>query len=70
MSTCLRLHTRVTDYLAERRRLGFELQSHDTLLADFAQFVADRQRTAQSQPGVCRGTAVRNQAGDARPDNR
>lgn len=42
MSARPRLHTRVTDYLAERRRLGFELQSHDTLLADFAQFVADR----------------------------
>jgi hypothetical protein len=42
MSARLRLQTRVADYLAERRRLGFELQSHDTLLADFAQFVADR----------------------------
>ena len=36
MSAHIRLKTRVADYLAERRRLGFELHSHDTLLADFA----------------------------------
>lgn len=36
------LQARVDDYLAERRRLGFELQSLDTLLADFAKFVAVR----------------------------
>ena len=42
MSAHIRLQTRVADYLAERRRLGFELHSHDTLLADFAQFVANR----------------------------
>ena len=42
MSAHIRLQTRVDEYLAERRRLGFELRSHDTLLADFVQFVADR----------------------------
>jgi integrase len=36
------LQARVDDYLIERRRLGFQLRSLDTLLADFAKFVADR----------------------------
>jgi integrase len=43
MSAPIPLQARVDDYLAERRRLGFELSGHDTLLADFATFVADRQ---------------------------
>ena len=42
MSAHIRLQARVDDYLAERRRLGFELHSQDTLLADFAKFVADQ----------------------------
>lgn len=42
MNTRIRLQTRVDGYLAERHRLGFELHSLDTLLADFAKFVADR----------------------------
>ena len=42
MNAQIRLQTRVEDYLAERHRLGFELHSLDTLLADFAKFVADR----------------------------
>jgi site-specific recombinase XerD len=43
MSAPIPLQSRVDDYLAERRRLGFALRAHDTLLADFATFVADRQ---------------------------
>ncbi len=42
MSTHIGLRVRVDDYLAERHRLGFQLISLDTLLADFAKFVADR----------------------------
>ncbi len=42
MSARIGLQARVDDYLAERRRLGFELHSLDTLLADFAKSVADR----------------------------
>ncbi len=42
MSARSSLQARVDDYLAERRRLGFQLHSLDTLLADFAKFVADR----------------------------
>ncbi|MEF8716358.1 MAG: hypothetical protein V5B35_13475 [Candidatus Accumulibacter necessarius] len=42
MNTRIRLQTRVDGYLVERHRLGFELHSLDTLLADFAKFVADR----------------------------
>ena len=42
MSARIGLQTRVDGYLAERHRLGFELHSQDTLLADFAKFVADR----------------------------
>ncbi len=42
MSAPIPLQARVDGYLAERRRLGFELYSHDTLLAGFANFVADR----------------------------
>ena len=42
MSARVSLQQRVIDYLAERRRLGFELRSRDTLLAGFARYVADR----------------------------
>lgn len=45
MSTPIRLQARVDDYLAERRRLGFQLHSMDTLMADFAKFVADQHYT-------------------------
>jgi integrase len=42
MSARTSLQTRIDDYLAERRRLGFELRSRDTLLAGFARYVAAR----------------------------
>ena len=42
MSPHISLQRRVIDYLAERRRLGFELRSRDTLLAGFARYVADQ----------------------------
>ncbi len=42
MSARIGLQQRIIDYLAERRRLGFELRSRDTLLAGFARYVADR----------------------------
>lgn len=42
MSAPASLQERVDDYLAERRRLGFALHSWDSLLADFATFVAHR----------------------------
>ena len=42
MSTRISLQQRIHDYLADRRRLGFELRSRDTLLAGFARYVADR----------------------------
>ena len=42
MSARIGLQQRINDYLAERRRLGFELRSRDTLLAGFARYVATR----------------------------
>jgi len=42
MSARISLQTRVDDYLAERRRLGYQLHSQDTLLASFARYVASR----------------------------
>lgn len=42
MSARISLQQRIDDYLAERRRLGFELRSRDTLLAGFARFITDR----------------------------
>jgi integrase len=42
MSARIGLQQRIDDYLAERRRLGFELRSRDTLLAGFARYVTDR----------------------------
>jgi integrase len=42
MSPRVSLQQRIDDYLAERRRLGFELHSRDTLLAGFARYVAAR----------------------------
>ena len=42
MSARISLQARIDDYLAERRRLGFQLRSRDTLLAGFARYVASR----------------------------
>jgi integrase len=42
MSTHISLQKRINNYLNERRRLGFQLHSLDTLFADFARFVASR----------------------------
>ena len=42
MSRRISLQARIDDYLAERRRLGFQLRSRDTLLAGFASYVADQ----------------------------
>ena len=42
MSARVSLQQRIDDYLAERRRLGFELRSWVTLLAGFARYVANR----------------------------
>ena len=42
MSSRISLQRRIDDYLAERRRLGFELHSRDTLLASFARYVASQ----------------------------
>jgi integrase len=36
------LQKRIDDYLAERRRLGFQLRSRDTFLSGFARFIAAR----------------------------
>ena len=43
MSASVPLQVRVSEYLAERRRLGYALHAQDTLLADFARFVAEQQ---------------------------
>ena len=42
MNARICLQVRIDDYIAERRRLGFQLHSRDTLLAGFARFVACR----------------------------
>jgi integrase len=42
MSAHISLQARIDDYLAERRRLGFQLRSRDTLLAGFARYVASQ----------------------------
>ncbi len=42
MSARIGLQQRINDYLAERRRLGFDLRSRDTLLAGFVRYVAGR----------------------------
>ena len=42
MSARISLQARIDEYLAERRRLGFQLHSRDTLLAGFARYVAGR----------------------------
>lgn len=47
MSAHISLQQRIDDYLTERRRLGFQLRSHDTLLAGFARYV-----NAQSHQGA------------------
>lgn len=45
MNAQVSLQQRVNDYIAERRRLGFQLRSRDTLLAGFARYVAERNHT-------------------------
>jgi integrase len=45
MNAPVNLQQRVEDYLAERRRIGFQLRSRDTLLAGFARYVADCNHT-------------------------
>jgi len=47
MSARISLQKRIDDYLAERRRLGFELRSRDTFLAGFARYVASRNHRGQ-----------------------
>ncbi len=42
MSRRISLQARIDDFLAERRRLGFELRSWDSLLSGFARYVASR----------------------------
>lgn len=42
MRARISLQKRIENYLAERRRLGFQLRSRDTFLAGFARFVASR----------------------------
>ena len=42
MSRRISLQARIDDFLAERRRLGFELRSWDTFLSGFARYVASR----------------------------
>jgi integrase len=42
MNARVSLQRRIDDYLAERRRLGFQLHARDTFLAGFARFVASR----------------------------
>jgi len=42
MSARLSLEARIDGYIAERRRLGFQLRSRDTLLAGFARYVASQ----------------------------
>lgn len=42
MTTRISLQARINDYLAERRRLGFELRSWDTYLTGFARYVVSR----------------------------
>ena len=42
VSRRISLQARIDDFLAERHRLGFELHSRDTLLANFARYVAGR----------------------------
>lgn len=42
MSTHVSLQASIDTYVAERRRLGFQLRSRDTFLAGFARFVAAR----------------------------
>lgn len=46
MSARVSLQARIDAYLAERRRLGFQLRGRDTFLAGFARFAASRHRRA------------------------
>ena len=73
MSARISLQARIDDYLAERRRLGFQLRSRDTLLASFARYVAepaspraaDRRTHGASGRGTTSGTANRREPGRA-----
>jgi len=45
MNAPVSLQQRVGDYIAERRRLGFQIRARDSLLAGFARYVAERGHT-------------------------
>jgi site-specific recombinase XerD len=63
MSTPISLRVRVADYLAERRRLGYALRAHDTLLGDFADFVTEQHRDAPITADLMVAWAKRARAG-------
>lgn len=63
MSTPISLRARVADYLAERRRLGYALRAHDTLLADFADFITEQHRDAPLTADLMVAWAKRARAG-------
>jgi integrase len=63
MSAPVPLQVRVNDYLAERRRLGFALRSQDTLLANFANFVAEQHHDGPLTADLMIAWARRAQAG-------
>ena len=51
MNAHISLQARVSDYLAERRRLGFELRTMGLALANFARYVASvHHRGALTEP--------------------
>ncbi len=45
MNAPVSLQQRVADYIAERRRLGFDIRARGSLLAGFARYVAERGHT-------------------------
>ncbi len=67
MSPRVSLQARIDDYLAERRRLGFQLRSRDTLLADFARFVADRHHQGPLTVELMTEWARRGKGGQGSP---
>jgi integrase len=63
MSASAPLQVRVSEYLAERRRLGYALHAQDPLLADFARFVAERQHEGPLTVSLMVAWAQQAQAG-------
>lgn len=67
MTARISLQARIDDYLAERRRLGFELRSRDTFLTGFARYVTSRHHRGPLTVELMTGWVRQGKGGQGSP---